>query len=109
MILASLYMGISCSLGFMDTITSINSGFGSLMTGIGFPIGFGIMMMKGVELRGGFANGSKSPLNYYTGFAVSGYIIRFQIEVTRNSYSGCESDFAGQQMSGICRTPLTMM
>ena len=29
--------------------------------------------MKGVELRGGFANGSKSPLNYYTGFAVSGY------------------------------------
>ena len=27
--------------------------------------------MKGVELRGGFANGSKSPLNYYTGFAVS--------------------------------------
>ena len=22
--------------------------------------------MKGVELRGGFANGSKSPLNYYT-------------------------------------------
>ena len=29
--------------------------------------------VKGVELRGGFANGSKSPLNYYTGFAVSGY------------------------------------
>lgn len=29
--------------------------------------------MKGVELRGGFANGSKSPLNYYAGFAVSGY------------------------------------
>lgn len=29
--------------------------------------------MLGVELRGGFANGSKSPLNYYTGFAVSGY------------------------------------
>lgn len=29
--------------------------------------------MTGVELRGGFANGSKSPLNYYTGFAVSGY------------------------------------
>ena len=26
--------------------------------------------MKGVELRGGFANGSKSPLNHYAGFAV---------------------------------------
>ena len=29
--------------------------------------------MKGVELRGGFAEGSKSPLNHYMGFAVSGY------------------------------------
>ena len=29
--------------------------------------------MKGVELRGGFVNGSKSPLNYYTGIAMSGY------------------------------------
>lgn len=25
--------------------------------------------MMGVELRGGFAGGSKGPLNYYTGFA----------------------------------------
>ena len=32
--------------------------------------------MTGVELRGGFVNGSKSPLNYYTGFAVSGYTKR---------------------------------
>lgn len=29
--------------------------------------------MMGVELRGGLANGSRSPVNYYTGFAVSGY------------------------------------
>ncbi len=29
--------------------------------------------MKGVELRGGHVNGSKSPLNYYTGIAISGY------------------------------------
>ena len=29
--------------------------------------------MKGVELRGGFVNGSKSPLNYYMGIAMSGY------------------------------------
>ena len=32
--------------------------------------------MKSVELRGGFANGSKSPLNHYAGFAVSGYTKR---------------------------------
>ena len=29
--------------------------------------------MMGVELRGGFAGGSKGPLNYYTGMAMSGY------------------------------------
>ena len=29
--------------------------------------------MMGVELRGGFVNGSKSQLNYYTGIAMSGY------------------------------------
>ena len=32
--------------------------------------------MTGVEFRGGFVNGSKSSLNYYTGFAVSGYTKR---------------------------------
>ena len=29
--------------------------------------------MKGVELRGGFAGNLKSPVDWYTGFAVSGY------------------------------------
>ena len=32
-----------------------------------------IPKMTGVELRGGFVNGSKSSLNYYTGIAMSGY------------------------------------
>lgn len=32
--------------------------------------------MTGVELRGGFSNGSRNPLNYYTRFAVSGYTKR---------------------------------
>lgn len=32
--------------------------------------------MKGMELRGGFVEGSGSPLSYYTGFAVSGYTKR---------------------------------
>ena len=29
--------------------------------------------MKGVELRGGFANGSKSPLNHYAGYLMKNY------------------------------------
>ena len=67
MILASLYMGISCSLGFMDTITSINSGFGSLMTGIGFPIGFGIMMGQILEDSGAAESLAKSILKAVPG------------------------------------------
>lgn len=67
MILASLYMGISCSLGFMDTITSINSGFGNLMTGIGFPIGFGIMMGQILEDSGAAESLAKSILKAFPG------------------------------------------
>ena len=67
MILASLYMGISCSLGFMDTITSINSGFGSLMTGIGFPTGFGIMMGQILEDSGAAESLAKSILKAFPG------------------------------------------
>ena len=67
MILASLYMGISCSLGFMDTITSINSGFGSLMTGIGFPIGFGIMMGQILEDSGAAESLANSILKAFPG------------------------------------------
>lgn len=67
MILASLYMGISCSLGFMDAITSINSGFGSLMTGIGFPIGFGIMMGQILEDSGAAESLAKSILKAFPG------------------------------------------
>ena len=67
MILASPYMGISCSLGFMDTITSINSGFGSLMTGIGFPIGFGIMMGQILEDSGAAESLAKSTLKAFPG------------------------------------------
>ena len=67
MILASLYMGISCSLGFMDTITSINSGFGSLMPGIGFPIGCGIMMGQILEDSGAAESLAKSILKAFPG------------------------------------------
>lgn len=44
LILSTIYMGLSCGLGFAKTAATINSGFGNLMVGIGLPIGFGIMM-----------------------------------------------------------------
>ena len=43
--------------------------------------------MMGVELRGGFVNGSKSPLNYYTGIAMSGYTKKANRWVVQSIYS----------------------
>ena len=44
MVLACLYMGVMGGLGLMDTVSTISSGFGSMMTSIGLPIGFGVIL-----------------------------------------------------------------
>ena len=44
MVIACLYMGIMGGLGVMDTVPTISSGFGNMMTGIGLPIGFGVIL-----------------------------------------------------------------
>ncbi len=67
MVLASLYMGISCQLGLGGTVESINSGFGNLMTGIGLPIGFGIMMGQILEDSGAAESLAKTILKAFPG------------------------------------------
>ena len=44
MVMACLYMGVMGGLGLMDTVSTISSGFGSMMTSIGLPIGFGVIL-----------------------------------------------------------------
>lgn len=44
MVIACLYMGVMGGLGVMDTVSTISSGFGNMMTGIGLPIGFGVIL-----------------------------------------------------------------
>ena len=44
LILASAYMGLSCGLGLIPTLGTIASGFGSMMTSIGLPIGLGVIL-----------------------------------------------------------------
>lgn len=44
LIIASGYMGISCGLGVIPTLETIASGFGSMMTSIGIPIGLGVIL-----------------------------------------------------------------
>ena len=44
LVIASAYMGISCGLGVIPTFETIASGFGSMMTSIGLPIGLGVLL-----------------------------------------------------------------
>lgn len=67
MVLASLYMGISSQLGLIGTIEAVNSGFGNLMTGIGLPIGFGIMMGQILQDSGAAEALAKAILKAFPG------------------------------------------
>lgn len=44
LIVGALYMGLFSKLGLVETISSISSGFGGLMAGIGLSIGFGVIL-----------------------------------------------------------------
>ncbi|HIC1790452.1 TPA: GntP family permease [Escherichia coli] len=53
LIIASIYMGVSCNLGLVQTATTISTGFGNMMAGIGLPIGFGIILGEYLSICGG--------------------------------------------------------
>lgn len=53
LIFGSLVMGIGCGLGPLDTVATIGTGFGSLMTSIGLPIGLGVILGQLLEKSGG--------------------------------------------------------
>ena len=44
MVVACLFMGLVGGLDLMTTVTTISSGFGSMMTSIGLPVGFGTIL-----------------------------------------------------------------
>lgn len=53
LILGSLLMGILTKMGMINIVNGINNGFGSMMAGIGFPIGFGIILGQLLSDAGG--------------------------------------------------------
>lgn len=44
LVVASIYMGVTCGLGFVTSIETIATGFGDMMASIGLPIGFGVIL-----------------------------------------------------------------
>lgn len=53
MIIATLYLGIATGMPIMDAISTATGGFGSMMAGIGLPIGFGIILGQLLSDSGG--------------------------------------------------------
>ena len=45
LIFGSLVMGLGCGMNLLDTATTIGTGFGDLMAGIGLPIGLGVILV----------------------------------------------------------------
>lgn len=53
LVLGSIFMGVASGLTYLETASAIGSGFGSLMTGIGLPIGFGVILGQLLSDSGG--------------------------------------------------------
>lgn len=53
LVLGSLLMGILTKMNLLQVVNGINSGFGGMMAGIGFPIGFGIILGQLLSDAGG--------------------------------------------------------
>jgi GntP family gluconate:H+ symporter len=44
LVVGALYLGVAAGLGFDETVTAVNTGFGNLMAEVGLIIGFGVMI-----------------------------------------------------------------
>lgn len=53
LVIASLFMGLACGLDPVKTISTISSGFGNLMVGIGLSVGFGVILGQLLSDSGG--------------------------------------------------------
>lgn len=53
LVLGSLFMGLASGLGAPATVSTINSGFGNLMTGLGLSVGFGVILGQLLSDSGG--------------------------------------------------------
>ena len=53
LVLGSILMGGLSGVSMVDTINGINEGFGSMLKGMGLPIGFGIILGELVSASGG--------------------------------------------------------
>ncbi len=53
LVLGSIFMGLASGLGADATISTINSGFGNLMTGLGLSVGFGVILGQLLSDSGG--------------------------------------------------------
>lgn len=63
LVLGSIFMGLASGLGANSTISTIGSGFGNLMTGIGLSVGFGVILGQLLSDSGGAKVIAKTMIN----------------------------------------------
>lgn len=52
MFIGALFMGLSTGLGGMNTVKTLTTGFGNTMAGLGFSVGFGVMLGQLIAATG---------------------------------------------------------
>lgn len=55
MVIACIYMGVTSKMGLMETVGLVSEGFGSMLAGMGLPIGFGVILGQLLSDTGGAA------------------------------------------------------
>lgn len=83
LVIASIYMGVTCGLGFVNSIETIGTGFGNMMAGIGLPIGFGVILGQLMSDTGAAKVIARTIVhavpNKYVLYAVAGFILAIPV------------------------------
>ncbi len=51
--IGAIIVGVACKIGLVNTATTIGTGFGNLMTSLGLPVGFGVILGELLSVSGG--------------------------------------------------------
>lgn len=107
LVIASIYMGVTCGLGFVNSIETIGTGFGNMMAGIGLPIGFGVILGQLMSDTGAAKVIARTIVhavpNKYVLYAVAvaGFILAIPVFFDVTFWSSCCK--RGEQTTCICR------
>lgn len=118
--LGGLFMGISSGLGALTTVKTLTTGFGNTMAGLGYSVGFGVMMGQMIAATGSVQSIARTLVRIFsnkkadyalgtTGFIVSipvfydvGYVVLMPLAKTLSTASKKNiAFFSGALVTGL--------